>query len=379
MKVIYLVGTLGAGGLERFVTRMALMAKRTGAFTPAIICLTSKTGLFLAQLEQAGVEVVQGPSGWYRSLIGVYRLKNTIAKLNGDIVHSQVNYSLLQQFLASVWAGSKYAVTERSKYSRSGMDLVRRRIQFRILKFFEVRYSANAVAVAQHLSKMVGVPVEYFTVIPNGVEITSPNLEKIATIKRRLNIGVEDFTIGYVARMDPPKGHLFLLNVLRILIIEKKLPCKVLLVGDGSMRKLIEERIHEFGLSDYIILTGVVADVEDWMPVFDMVMLLSNREGMPNAILEAMAASRPIVATAVGNIPELLGNEAGIVVAHDADSANVADLVESLMNDKAKRQFIGEKACEKIRDLYSIEKTWSKLLAYYEAILGLKRESGYGS
>lgn len=370
MKVIYLVGTLGAGGLERFVTRMALMAKRTGAFTPAVICLTNKSGLFLPQLEQAGVEVVQAPPGWYRSPIGLYRLKSIISGMKGDIVHSQVNYSLLQQFLATVWAGSKYAVTERSKYKRSGMDLIRRRIQFRILKFCGVKYSANAVAVAQHLSNMVGVPVEYFTVVPNGVEITSPNHEKIATIRRRLNIGARDFTIGYVARMDPPKGHLFLLNVLRILIIEKKLPCKVLLVGDGSMRKLIEEKILEFGLSDHIILTGVVPDVEEWMPVFDLVMLLSNREGMPNAILEAMAAARPVVATSVGNIPELLGQGAGIVVDPDAALETVANEIDSLMNSKSKMQLMGEKALVRIQASFSIEGTWQKLLSYYKSILG---------
>jgi glycosyltransferase involved in cell wall biosynthesis len=295
--------------------------------------------------------------------------------MKGDIVHSQVNYSLLQQFLATVLAGSKYAVTERSKYNRSGMDLLRRRIQFWILRFFGVRYSANADAVAQHLSTMVRVPVDYFTVIPNGVEINLIDSKSITDIRKRIKIGFNEFIIGYVARMDTPKGHLFFLNVLHVLINAKKRPCRVVLIGDGPMRKLIEEKIHELGLSDYIILTGVVPDVEEWMPVFDLVMLLSNREGMPNAILEAMAAARPIIATSVGNIPELLGQGAGIVVEPDADPERVADEIDSLMNDRAKRQLLGEKAYEKIQTLYSIEETWKKILKYYESILGKKSEN----
>lgn len=372
MKVAFLVGSLEAGGLERFVTRISIAAQTEKVFEPVVICLNKKSGLFLEELESQGVQVVGTNPFWYRSIAGINSLKKAIQLLDVDLVHSQVNYSILQQFIASYLAGRKFTITERSNYRRTGFSLLRRRIQYFFLRIFGVRYSANSKSVALHLAAMLNEPVARFSVIPNGV--TCADVASTLIDSRRVTLGIdsEEIIIGYVARMDPPKGHALLMDVLNILIHERGCRLKVILVGNGSLRKQIENNVTALQLERHVIFTGVVSDVENWMPIFDIVALLSNREGMPNVVIEAMAAGKPVIGTAVGNIPELLNGGAGIIV-HENDLQKIADAFESLIRDPALRKQMGAVGLAKVQREYSLQATLKALVSYYHSILPNKK------
>src|SRR5688500_15556041 len=105
LRVLYLVGNLGAGGLERFVTRVSLRAKESVDFEPSVCCLAERSGIFVPVLEAAGVTVVQAPENWRRNRKSLSELGSMIHSLSVDIVHSQVNFSLWQQFSASRQGG----------------------------------------------------------------------------------------------------------------------------------------------------------------------------------------------------------------------------------------------------------------------------------
>jgi len=368
MRVAFLVGSLGAGGLERFVTRISLEAQRQNAFEPVVICLNKKAGVFLEKLERQDIKVEETNPHWYKSIAGILSLKRIIQLMDVDLVHSQVNYSILQQFIATRLAGKKFAITERSSYKRAGFSLLRRRVQYFFLKLFGVRYSANAQSVALHLATMLNEPVASFTVIPNGIECKEGSVTDIDSRRTTLGIDKEEVIIGYVARMDPPKGHQVLMDVLDILVHKRKFPVKVVLVGDGSLRKQIESRVTELNLKSNVIFAGMVPDVENWMPVFDIVALLSNREGMPNAVIEAMAARKPVIGTAVGNIPELLEGGAGIVV-HEKDFDEMVAAFEKLIIDPALRLQLGKNGFARVQREYSLQGTLNKLMQYYNFIL----------
>ncbi|MCS6818688.1 MAG: hypothetical protein RMJ53_10890, partial [Chitinophagales bacterium] len=89
--VIFFTGNLHAGGLERFVTRVALAAVKTNAFYPIIVCLKKKEGIFLSELELNGITVLDAPLGWQRSVWSLLRLRRMIKDLHPAVVHSQVN------------------------------------------------------------------------------------------------------------------------------------------------------------------------------------------------------------------------------------------------------------------------------------------------
>lgn len=359
MKVVFFVGTLQAGGLERFVTRVSLKAIQEKHFIPVVVCLTKRSGIFLGELLHANVEVYEAPKGWTRSPVRWLQFIRLIKNIKPDIVHSQVNFSMLQQFLASWLAGAKFTITERNCYQRMGLALLRRRIQYRFLKMVGVTYSANSFRVARHLAFMLQEETKQFPVLPNGIDV--PDIPELAPASSPVRI-------AYVARMAPHKGHLFFLDVLEKLIFERQLKCEAVLLGDGSHRSVVEETIRQKKLENFVTLTGVVTDVENWLLNSDIVALLSDYEGMPNAILEAMALGKPVVATDVGNTRELLADDAGILLERkDVDGAVAA--FEQLIQQPTLRLSMGQAGRARIKAEFSLNSTLNRLLSYYHTII----------
>src|SRR5438477_8636069 len=96
-----MVGNLGAGGLERFVTRISLRANEGKEFEPVVLCLSQRSGQFLPTLESAGIPILEAPSGWRRDRKALRELADIIRSSKADLAHSQVNFSLWQQYSAS--------------------------------------------------------------------------------------------------------------------------------------------------------------------------------------------------------------------------------------------------------------------------------------
>lgn len=363
MKVVFFVGTLQAGGLERFVTRVSLKATMQNQFTPVVVCLTRKTGIFLNELLAARIEVHEAPHRWFRAPVKWWQLVCLLRQIKPDVVHSQVNFSMLQQFFASWVARVRFTVTERNCYERSGMALVRRRLQYSILKMFGVYYSANSQRVATHLATMLREAPEQFTILPNGINVAEYDLQVI-------NQGKQGSLprIVYVARMAAHKGHLFFLDVLENLIYVRSLSCEAILIGDGPLRAEIERAIDSKNLREYTTLTGVVADVEGYLQTSDIVTLLSDFEGMPNVVIEAMAAGKPVIATDVGNVRELFSTGAGVII-ENKEVAYTAGVFESLILDAGRRNLMGSAGRELIQQKFSLDKSLANLVRYYKMIL----------
>jgi glycosyltransferase involved in cell wall biosynthesis len=292
--------------------------------------------------------------------MGLVRL---LRKTKADVVHSQVNFSLLQQLFAAQLAGMVYLVTERNCYERSGFALYRRRIQYYLLKAFGIQYSANSRRVAEHLARMLNERIEQFPVFPNGITVESRDVG--LPPKANPNSPV---TIAYIARMARHKGHMFFLEVIEKLIHHHNRPVKAILIGDGPMRPDIENAVEEKKLSNYVQLTGVVHNVEDHIRDADIVALFSDYEGMPNVVIEAMALGRPVVASDSGNVRELLQSGAGLVL--DIKDVNcAAELIESLVSNPSKRQQMGKIGQTIVERQYSLATVLGKLFDNYNNLL----------
>lgn len=363
MRVVFFVGTLEAGGLERFVTRVCREAKARDLFDPVVVCLRQRSGVFLKELSRAGIPVHAAPRRWYRSIRGWVGLVRLLRKTKAELVHSQVNFALLQQFFAARLAGMIYLVTERNCYQRSGLALYRRRIQYLILKVFGVQYSANSRRVADHLAKMLNEPIDQFPVFPNGITVDPRGVGLPLTPNSNPVI-----TIAYIARMARHKGHIFFLDVLERLIHYRKRPVRAILLGDGPMRPTIESAVDEKRLTEYVRLTGVVPNVEDYIRGADIVALFSDYEGMPNVVIEGMALGRPVVATDTGNVRELLESGAGLVLdGKDVDQA--VALIESLVLNPSKREEMGKIGQAIVERQYSLMTVLGKLVENYHNLL----------
>lgn len=362
MKVVYFVGTLEAGGLERFVTRVSIQAKKSDIFVPIVICLHKRKGIFVEELERNGIEAYQAPERWSRSLWQAWKLISLIRQLQPDIVHSQVNFSLVQQFCIARFAGVLFTVTERNCYHRAGLALVRRRLQYAVLKLFSVRYSANSGRVAAHLASMLNEKISRFEILNNGLDVPAYPI-----FHERNGGNKQPVRITYVARMAQHKGHLFFLEVLAELIFKRGLLCEGVLIGDGPLRVEIEAAIKRLNLVGYVHLTGVVSNVEDYLQQTDIVSLLSEFEGMPNVVLEGMAAGKPVVATDVGNSSELLEGAGVVLKQRSVEEATTA--FSKLIVDPQLRTVLGTEGRNRIERDYSIRNTVDRLNKYYKTII----------
>lgn len=364
-KVIYLVGSLNSGGLERFVTRVSVEAIKQSLFVPVVVCLSRKEGIFLSELERAGVQVIQAPQKWQRNIFSLIKLRKLLKQLNAKVVHSQVNFSLFQQWLATCITGARFMVTERNMYPLSGLARIRRVIQFYFLRIFGVHYSANSLHVAAHLSKMVFYPKRNIRVIPNGVTMPEFNADRRKYARTTLGFDDKDFVVGYVARFAAHKGQDYFIEVMNEVYSVMRDQLKICFIGDGPRRPQMESVAKNKILKNNLIFYGVVSNVELYYSAFDCLALFSTHEGMPNVVIEAMSFALPVVANPVGNVQELFEGDCGIInYSNDPHKSAVPFL--QLAADKDLRERIGKNARKKIETLYSIQHTLHILCREYK-------------
>jgi len=201
--------------------------------------------------------------------------------------------------------------------------------------------TANSGAVAQETIRR-GVPAARVRVIRNG-QVPPP----FALLPSRAVI-----SLGYLARMRPEKGHLRLLRALAALRTD--VPWRVALAGDGLLEAEIREEVARLSLGDRVTFCGPVSDAAAFWCEQDVAVLLSDHEGSPNALIEAALIGRPIVATAVGGVPELVVPEIGLLVDPD-DGPGTTAALRRLIEDRELREAMGAAAREHAAEHYSIE------------------------
>jgi glycosyltransferase involved in cell wall biosynthesis len=255
-------------------------------------------------------------------------------------------------------------VTERNMYSLSGWALWRRRMQFLLLKFVGVTYSANSGAVALNLSKMLRYPVDKFPVVNNGFNIPNLQADSIKAIRQMYGWSEQDVVIGYTSRLTRHKGQLFFLEIFQELS-EQGLPVKACFVGDGPDRAWLENWVEDNQLSSLVTFTGIVTNTEEVMGSFDICALLSDHEGMPNVVMEAMACGKPVVAHPVGNVNELFDDGGGIVVPL-FEKKMILEVFIELIEDPARRKELGNLARRKIQNEFSLAIVVNKLMLLYQ-------------
>ncbi len=359
---MYFVGSLHAGGLERFVTSVCTYAVAHDIFKPFVVCLADKAGIFYKQLEKAGVEVAEAPAGWNRKKAANRQLADVIRNFAADIVHSQVNFSLVQQYMAARHAGCRFMVTERNMYRFGMAGRLRRILQYYYLRQRGVLYSANSGMVRKHLAALVFAKEENIPVVNNGYEVITAGQRPYS--RQELNLPPAGLLLGYVARMAAHKGHFLFLRVLRHLLDQGHTNIYACLIGDGPERQALEQEVERLKLTGHIRFLGVRNDLHKIYPLFDLQLLLSDYEGMPNVVLEGMAHGVPVVATPVGNVADMFADGGGVLIT-DKHPASIAAQIAALLQNVSLRQAIAARARQIVDERYSIAATVARLCSIY--------------
>jgi glycosyltransferase involved in cell wall biosynthesis len=345
-RVLFVVGNFVAGGAERHLLELWGRIDRE-RFEIEIACFR-REGQFLAEVEALGWPIHDLEVGRriydLTGVRGFVRLVQQVLRFRPDVVHGYLFGPNLFAALAGRLCGMP--VVAVAKRNVDAFETPRQIRWQRLAHRLATHVTAVSGAVAESAIAL-GVARERITVIPNGVD--AARFSAPETVEKN---GTP--VIGSIGALAARKDYGTLLLALSQLAREGR-TFRAVLVGDGPERSSLEAQSRSLGLSDRVDFLGERADVDRLLPSLDVFVLSSREEGIPNALLEAMAAGRPCVATAVGGTPEVLTEgDTGWLVAAGSPAALAGALEAALAHpEEARRR--GEAARCLVRETMSIE------------------------
>lgn len=331
-----------------------------------VVCSVGQGGPLHEQFKEVSSKVVVFPKKNKFDIGLIFKVAKLMKEEKINIVQTTLFYADVIGALAAKLAKSPYViswdvVTQQFKK--------RHEVGFRIAK----RYIDLVVTVSDAINRKVssdrGVPQNKVRTIRYGVDLSKfQNNSGINKAKRKeLGFCDEDILLGTVARLSMQKGHKYLIEAAPQII--KQFPnVKFVFIGDGPLRKDIENQISSLGLDSYFYLMGFRNDVQEILGIFDVFILPSLWEGLPNVVLEAMASSRPVIATAVDGTPEaVIDNENGYLVP-SKDPIALQNAIIRLISNKNQLIAFGQNSRRRVEEYFSLEKQVSCFEDLYDEV-----------
>jgi glycosyltransferase involved in cell wall biosynthesis len=230
----------------------------------------------------------------------------------------------------------------------------------------------HIVAISEGIRRVLldwGVPPQKVSCVRSAIDLT-PYLGDAdpTAFRRRFGIPEDALMVATLAQLIPRKGHRVLLEVIPR-ILEQVPNARFLFFGEGPYRSTLESLVERKGLTGIVQLPGYVTETPALLRAADAIVHPALREGLGIAILEAMGMGKPVVASAVGGIPEVIdGPETGFLVP-PGDSSALEDALVRLLRDSDLRRRIGDAAARRIRDEFSIDAMVAGNLDIYTRLL----------
>lgn len=352
------VDSLAYGGLEKYVVHLANHLPRD-KFQPILVCLR-QSGAAASGLRDDSLPIFELHRREGNDVTLPFKLARILSSESIDLVLSNNWSTLLETSLAKRIAGTRALI-----HAQHGMEYGDRPSSAwkRALKRVGLRYAIRAsdriVAVSaaglEWCRTTWDVPDDKLTLIPNGVETSTSDqaARDRRHMRRELGLAESDFVIGSVASLRAVKNFPCLIESLAS-ILDSLPSARLIIAGDGPERETLEELIVKLGLEDEARLLGERSDVPALLHAMDVFALASHSEGMSLAILEAMGAGLPVVATSVGGNPEIIADgSTGLLVPPD-DSDSLANAVLELYRDPRRRERMSAKARTKVETSFSM-------------------------
>ena len=367
IRVAMLVGGLDPGGTERQLVRALEQIDRT-RFEPAVIALDNQQRHYEKALEMLDVRVLFVPLNCRGRLRRLLFLVRTLRQLRAETVHSWSFFANAYAGIAGRLAGvPRRFGSLRSSWSEAGVQSLSPWMRRLCLTTVD-RLVVNSRQAGVELTAL-GIPEGRWIFIPNAVESTESAGEPIGD-QALETLGLRTFQrlIGAVGNLRRVKNHSLLLRALAP-VLERHPDAGAVIVGgevaeEKTMRQDLEQLRQDLGLEGRVVFAGFQRDVEPWLRRFEIFCHPSTDEGMPNAVLEAMQHRLPVVATRVGELPELLDGAGLLVDPGDVDGLTQA--LNQLLGQPDGARRLGETAAERIRTRYAGAQSTRQLEALYQ-------------
>ena len=359
LRVAHLIECDGPGGAERIIAHLARALQAAGAHNVVFLPRAGE-GWLARELTGSGVAIEHFHIDRPLSPACARALTDALRRHRIDVVHSH-EFSMAVYGAWACWrAAVPHVITMHGGRYYAGR--LRRRIALRTAIAASHHIVAVSDALADAISSDLWMSRSRIKVLPNGVRYAPPEL---VTLRDELGLSHGDRLLLAVGNLYPVKGHRYLIDA-AVQLLKKHPSLHVAIAGRGDCADALRLQARNEGIDGRVHLLGLRPDVAAILAAADIFVQPSLSEGLPLALLEAMWAGRPIVASHVGQIPQALADgDAGILV-EPGDGVALAHAIDRLLSDPSGAAEFGARAAQRARDRYGLSQMVGRYAQLYE-------------
>ena len=372
VRVVEVMATGTNGGAQEHVHSLVTRLDPSN-YDVRVVSLSH--GSSVRRLEKAGVDVsvIDEPD----DRAAVRALAEMLAEMEPEVIHNHMYRAEVVGTRAALLLGEmgckRPAIISTVHSSR--VRCVDDRVALRQLTPLMDRLIVVSKAIELKIQEegRTGAPT---SLIYNGVDLQRYNHQQpCCTLHEEYLIPESAPIVGVVARLEAEKGHRVLLEAWP-LVLDEHPEAWLLVVGEGSERNSLEAQAGSLGISDHVVFTGRREDVPAVTAALDVAVLPSYREAQGLSVLEAMALSRPVVASNVGGIPEMIEDGVTGLLVPPGNRDALADAINHLLSDHPFADMLAKRGHDLVHDRFCIELMTSQIEALYdEAAVRLRTET----
>ncbi len=365
IHIAFLVHTYGFGGLENMVTNLVNHID-PNRFKSTIISFAPLKPLH-NRVHLKRVQVISLNKKGGNNLVLIFKIYRILKKIGADIVQTHNWGTALEGILGAKLARIPGIVhAERGTIEEKKFNIVLQRF----LWGFADQVLSVSEAHSKKLTNIIGFAHEQIKPIVNGVDTERffPNPEIKGETRKKLGLKNDSLCIGTVGSLRLVKNQLLLVKACKAILPHFN-HVEVLIVGEGPLESQLKQEVKALGLSEQIHFAGGQTDIPEILNALDIFVLPSRSEGMPNALLEAMACGISTIATSVGGVPEVIEDGKNGILITSEDELHLTRALTELIRDHEKRHTIGIEGRRRMVSHFSLKKMVSEYQWLYESLL----------
>ena len=352
---------LTVNGLRSIGERAALVAHPDGV---------------LRQRVEEGLELIPIAPRTEMDLSAAWKFSRLLKRLQPDVIHAHDPHGVAMASLAlSLGSSSKSAVHPPALVASRRVDFHLLGNSFSRWKYRQVDCFIAASEAIRQMLVADGVPAEQTVTVHEGIDVEHVLAAPPVNVHEALWLPHHAPVVGNVAALVPHKGQRYLVDAAH-LVVQEVPDARFVIFGEGELREHLEKQVHEHHLEKHVLLPGFRTDVLGCIKGFDLFVMSSVTEGLGTSLLDAMACSRPIVATRAGGIPEIVEDEVNGLLVPPRDHPALAAAIVRMLKDEALRRRTGEAGFARVRERFTVDRMVAETAAVYARVAGRPHAAG---
>jgi len=329
----------------------------------------------LARRASEGHDLIRLAPAHEMDFAAAFRLARVLRELEPDLIHAHDPHAVSMASMALSTLSDR----------RSPRLVIARRVDFHLKRnaFSRWKYKQvdAAICSSSAIRAMVvedGIDDACAFTVYEGVQVDRIDAQPVSDVHKELWLTPGAPVVGNIAALVPHKGQRYLIDAAPAVV--RAMPdTQILLFGEGELRSTLLRQIKHLGLEHHVRLVGFRPDILSLLKGLDVFVMSSITEGLGTSILDAMAASRAVVATTAGGMPEAVEDGVTGVLVPPRNPPALAEAILRLLRDPPLRRRMGEAGLARVRAQFNVDRMVDETLAVYERVAGIRPASGSGN